>query len=889
MPVPGEEEGSVGRVARWVLVVLAAVLLVAVVAGGGLFAAVSAGGQTPQNGTYTVPGLADDATISRDVNGITQVSAATEHDLFFAQGWLHASERLWQMEIYRRIGAGRLAELFGESQVETDAFIRTLDWRGAAQRDYEGLSPEMHDILDAYSAGVNAYIDGHPGSLGPAFVVAGALSGAGSGLDGYRPEPWTPIDTLTFAKIQAWGLGGNMDTEIFRMLADAGLGDPALTDQLFPAYPSDRPLIAAEGVPGDGVNGGAGAPAGATSSGIAATGPVSDAEAQAWTRLGLLANRIPALAGLTPERDLVADGGVGSNNWVVAPQHTTTGSALLANDPHLGLDMPSIWYVNGLHCLPVSDACDFNVQGVSFPGTPGVILGHNEHVAWGVTNVNPDVQDLVMEKLDPADPTKYLTATGSEPFTVRTETIKVAGGDDVTLDIRSTRHGPVINDVNSKLKASDTLLALRWTALSQPDGVMEAFINVDRASNYQEFRDALRPYGAPSQNFVYADDQGNIGYQMPGLIPVRTESTDLGLRPVPGWDGKHEWESFIPFDSLPTVYNPPSGRIVSANNAPASGDLFIGYEFDMGDRATRITQMIDEAGDTVSLDTLAEIQGDTLLLRGQRMQTALASMRPVPTTADGKAVLDAITAWNGRCATDSTGCAAFSVFEYALERAIFDDELGANARDYVGSDWANELITSMVGTPEGRTSPWWHDARSGQAVSYADSTAVAATALDTAGSWLRRDLGNPDGWQWGRIHQISFNEATLGSSGIGPLEWYFGTPAAPVNGASGAVDNTYYRLSRGYADPYDPASEPVATLGELFDVTNGPSMRALYDMGALDTGRIITTTGQSGSPFNGHNSDWVNLWLANETVPFPFSPEAIAKATVNTVVLQPAR
>jgi penicillin amidase len=861
--------------------VLAVVVLVGVLAAGGLLGAVTAGGQTPQNGSFHTPGLAADVRIQRDVNGITSVEASTSHDLFFGQGWLHASERMWQMEIYRRIGAGRLAELFGASQAPTDAFIRTLDWRGAAQRDLDAATPEMRGILDAYSAGVNAWIDGHQGSFGPAFVIAGALAGAGSGLDGFRPEPWSPLDTIAFGKVQAWGLGGNMDTEIFRMLADQQLGEPTLTDQLFPAYPADRPLIAAEGVPGDGVSGGAGAPTGATPGRPAAT--VTGSEAEAWTQLALLANRIPALAGLAPERDLVGEGGVGSNNWVVAPQHTTTGTALLANDPHLGLDMPSIWYVNGLHCMPVSDACDFNVAGVSFPGTPGVILGHNEHIAWGVTNVNPDVQDLVMEQVDPADPTRYLTVDGSEPFTVRTETIRVAGADDVVLTVRSTRHGPILNDVDDRLKGADTLLALRWTALAQPDGVMAAFINANRATDFAGFRDALRPYGAPSQNFVYADKQGNIGYQMPGAIPVRTDPADLGLRPVPGWDGQHEWTGYVPFDALPTVYNPPSGRIVTANNAPASGDVFIGAEFDFGDRAARIGQLIDEAGDRVSLDTLAAIQGDTVQLRGARMQAALAGMRPLPATEDGRAVLDAIARWDGRCVTDSIGCSTFNVFEYAVTRAIFDDELGPLARDYIGSDYAEELAATMIGTPEGRASAWWADARGGTAASAAD---VTATALDTAGSWLRRDLGNPDGWHWGRIHQISFNEATLGRSGIGPLEWYFGTPSFPVDGASGAVDNTYYRLSRAYPDPYDPDYEPVTTLRDLFDVTNGPSLRALYDGADPDAARIITTTGQSGSPFNGHNTDWIRLWLANETVPFPFSAEAVERAAENEVVLR---
>jgi len=890
-------------VLRGGLVVIVMVMLLGVLAVGGLVGSITADGQPALSGSIHVPGLASDARIVRDADGVTQVAASTTHDLFMAQGWLHASERMWQMEVWRHIGAGRVAELFGKSELDTDRFIRTLNWRGAAANDLKVLSPEGLAILQAYANGVNAYLLAHKGSLGPGFVVAGALAGTGSGISGYDPEPWTPLDTLTWAKVQAWGLGGNMDTEIFRMLTDARLGNPALTDALFPAYSPDQPLIAGEGAPGDGTNGGAGAPTGSRgSAGTTAampgttaampgttaaipgtTGLVAAPDPEAWTNLARLANSIPALAGLAPARDMVGDGGVGSNNWVVAPSHSRSGGALLANDPHLGFNMPSVWYVNGLHCRPVSDACPYDVTGVTFPGTPGVVAGHNARIAWGVTNVNPDVQDIVMEKVDPADPARYLTSTGSEPFTTRTEVIKVAGGDDVTLTVRETAHGPVLNDVDNRLATGDVLYTLRWTALNTPDRVLEAFLGLDRASSFTEFRDALRIFGAPSQNFVYADVGGHIGYQLPGNIPVRSDPADLGLRPVPGWDGKHEWTSFIPFDKLPTVFDPPSGRIVTANNAVASGDLFIGAEYDRGDRAARITQLIDAAKDEVTLDTLAAIQGDTLLRRSARLVPGILDLRPQPATTDGAAVIDLIAHWNRRCDTRSDGCAAYVVFEMALERAIFDDELGPYARDYVGSDYAQDLAATMVTTAEGRASAWWGDAKAG---THADPATVVALALDTTGSWLRRDLGAPGDWPWGRIHTISFQESTFGVSGIGPLEWYFNTPRTPVEGAAGAVDNTYYRLSRAYADPYDAAAPVASTLGEVFDVTNGPSMRALYDMSNLDAGRIITTTGQSGQPFSTHYGDWVGKWLGNQMVPLPFTDPAIEKATAATLVLR---
>ena len=865
-------------------VVVLLVVVALVVGSLGLVAAVS---QPVSSGTLTVSGLHQHVEVDRDVNGIAQITAADPHDLFFAQGWVHASERLWQMDVWRMIGAGRLSEILGADALSKDVFIRMANWRGAAAHDYAALSDNGKSVLQAYSDGVNAYMDAHPAVLGAAFEVVALKSGLGDALHGYRPDPWTPLDILTFAKLQAWGLGGNMDTEIFRMLEDQRLGDPKLTDELFPAYPADRPVIASPQQTGSSASSTPAPPVSASASSASAASIVAtSASAAAWADLAATAQGVTEWAGLASSHGMVGMGGIGSNNWVVDGTYTKSGKPMLANDPHLGFNMPAVWYINGLHCAQVTADCPYNVVGVSFPGTPGVIAGHNDRISWGVTNVNPDVQDLVMEEVDPADPTKYVTATGSVPFTVRTEYIRVAGGSDVTLNVRETSHGPIMNDADSRLKGNPTLLALRWTATALPDRVIEAFLGLDTAQNWTQFRDALRLFGAPSQNFVYADVDGNIGYQMPGAIPVRTDPADQGLRPVPGWDGQHEWASFIPFDQLPSVYQPPSGRIVTANNPVDAGALFIGEEYDRGDRAARITSLLDASKGSVTTQTMGAIQGDTTLLRGLRMQAALRAMSPHPTTADGQATLDQILAWDGTCTVKSTGCSSFSVFEMVVERAIFDDDLGPAAANYVGSDWANDLAATLIGTPDGRTSAWWGDRKSGTG---ADAAKVTAMALDTAGSWLRRDLGDPTTWAWGRIHKIQFKELTLGSAGIGPLDWYFDTDAYPVNGANGAPDNTSYSLSVAYPDPVDGSGPEATTLGGVFNVTLGPSMRAIYDMGNLDGSRIVTTTGQSGVPFSAHNTDFVAKWLANETVPLPFTASAIAKSTAATLILAPPK
>lgn len=523
------------RFVKVALVGLLVVVLIAVAGGIGALAWIT-GRALPQTaGSVQVPGLGAEVTVARDINGIAQITATTPGDLFFAQGYVHASERMWQMEVWRHISAGRLSELFGESQLETDRFIRTVGWRAAAERDLAAVSPAGRIALDGYAAGVNAWLDSHRGSLGLAYLATGT-----------DPEPWTTLDTLTWGKVQAWNLGGNMDVEIFRFLADARLGDPARTDDLFMPR-EDGPVITPTGLPGS-----MGGSAGTRSRNDSGPGmPLSSSEAAAWRAVAAAAGNALKVAGLDGGDGLASDHGVGSNNWVVSPSRSATGGALLANDPHLGISMPSIWYINGLHCATVSDACPYDVVGVSFPGVPGVVLGHDARIAWGATNVDPDVQDLVVETPDPADPTRYLGPDGTSlPYTTRTEVIKVSGGDPVTLVVRETVHGPLLNDVDERLRNAP-LMALRWTgtlAAAAPDRTFDAVLALDRAADYDEFRAALSMYVAPSQHFVYADVDGHIGYQLPGYVPIRSDPDDHGLRPVNGSDGIGEWTGAIPYD-----------------------------------------------------------------------------------------------------------------------------------------------------------------------------------------------------------------------------------------------------------------------------------------------------------------------------------------------------
>jgi len=877
------EEEAVRVVRRLLKLGLVVVIVLALVVTG-LLAWVTARALPQAAGTLRLAGLHAPVEVMRDANGIAQLVADDPHDLFMAQGYVHAQERFWQMEVWRHIGAGRLAELFGPTALDRDRFIRTLGWRQAGQRDLDAASADTRAALQAYAEGVNGWIGQHRGALGMPFVLEGLTFGKGGGLGGYDPEPWTPLDSTTWSKVQAWNLGGNLDREIFRLRADARLGDGRLTDALFPPYPTDGPVEIPEIA--HRVDRTATADSGPARTTVAEphTTVAEPRVADGWRRLGAIATGLLAGSGLDGSADAGLDDGIGSNNWVVAPSRSATGHALLANDPHLGLDMPSVWYMNGLHCRTVGPACPYDVVGVSFPGVPAVILGHNARIAWGATNMGPDVQDLFEERVDPADPSHYLFRETSVPFTVRHETIHVAEGPDVAIDVRSTGHGPVISDVDDDLKATGAVYSLRWTAIAEADQLVDTFFAIDRAANWDDFRGALSVYGTPSQNFIYADVDGHIGLQVPGRIPIRQDPADRGDRPVPGWDGLHEWLGYARYEDMPRSFDPPSGRIVTANAAPVNRTfpIYLGRDWDPGYRAQRITELLDGAASSggVTLDTMRSIQTDTKVGRAAAVIGHLDVA--VPTTEDGRTVLQQIRPWDGTCAVESQGCAAYMTFEYRLLRGLFDDELGNDlARDYNGGSPSWLALIALLGDP---SATWWDDRSTPDRRETMRD--VVSAALDAAGAGLRAELGDPGGWTWGRLHTITFQEATLGQGGLGPVNWYLNRGSYPVAGAAGAVDNTYYRFQTAYLDPNNPSYRPGG-LHAVFDVTNGPSYRLAIDMGDLDGAGIVITTGQSGNPFDRHYGDLIGTWLAGRQIPLPFTPAAVRGAVASSLTLTP--
>jgi penicillin amidase len=792
-------------------------LVVIVAAGGGFF--VIRRNFPAINGTINVAGLQSQVEVYRDSWGVPHIYASNPHDLFFAQGYVHAQDRFWQMEFWRRIGSGRLSEILGESGLENDRFIRTVGWHRTAAQELEQLDDEGRAVLEAYAEGVNAYVSTHRGRLGLEFTILG-LTGVK-----FDPEPWNLLNTLTWAKVMAWDLGGNMDSELLRAHIVARLGTPAV-GALVPPYPDDYPVIVPHPL--------------------------------ARTTLEALPEAAFDLHPLGTGDD------IGSNNWVVAGSRTETGMPLLANDPHLSIQMPSIWYEIGLHCDPVGSDCPYNVVGASFAGSPGVIIGHNEHIAWGVTNLGPDVQDLFIERINPENPNQYEYQGQWLDMEVVREEIRIAGEEEpVVMNARLTRHGPIINDVAGGTEDEWFFgwqpLALSWTAL-QPGTLMRSVLLLDKATNWEEFREALRYWDVPSQNFVYADVEGNIGYQAPGRIPIRASGD--GSMPVPGWTGEYEWVESIPFDELPRAFNPPEGYIVTANNAVVRPNYpyFLGMDWAPGYRARRIVELI-EADPSLSIEDLQAIQGDSSPVYAQDVLPHLLTLSSdEPRLAEA---LDLLRAWDGRAVRDSAGAALFEAFRLHLTDLTFGDELGEQLLRRARGN-AMVALVDVLADP---ASSWFDDVTTLQ-VETRDE--ILLRALEEAVEELTETLGrNMTRWRWGDLHTATFENQSLGQCGIGLIEAIFNRGPVPADGSIATVNNTGYSPS------------------EPYDVGIVPSYRQIVDLGDFTRSVSMHTTGQSGHPYHPHYGDMIDPWRNIEYHPMLFDKESIAANKEGVLVLTP--
>ncbi|MDJ0791515.1 MAG: penicillin acylase family protein [Acidimicrobiia bacterium] len=832
------------KTALWVLLALVIIALVTVA----LFLRFSVRRAFPQtSGTIAVAGLAGEVEVIRDAMGVPHIYADTVEDLFLAQGFVHAQDRFWQMDFWRHISHGRLSEMFGSSQLETDSFLRTLGFTDLAQRQYAAESTENQAILDAYAGGVNAYLETNsPSDLSFEYSVLELLNHS------YEPEPWDGVDSLAWGKVMSWDLGGNMRAEIGRAMALASL-TPERVDQIFPAYPGDRhPFILPDGS----------APL-ALEAGVV-TAPDAIAELAAVSR------------SVRAIDDVTGGGGegIGSNSWALSGVNTPTGAPMLMDDPHLSIQMPSIWYQVGLHCRVVSAECPFDVAGFSFAGVPGVIIGHNADIAWGFTNTGPDVQDLYIEKVNPADPNQYEFEGAWLDMDVRTETVRVAGGEDVSLEIRSTIHGPIISEVFEPLEdfgssgldvPQQYAVALRWTALDDVPSIAGPILAINRAATFEEFREAARLFSVPAQNLLYADRAGNIGYQMPGNVPIRASGD--GRYPVPGWTGEHEWTGFVPFDELPFSYNPPSGYIVTANNQVIDDSYphLITKDWAYGYRAQRIVDLVG-SNLGIGLDGHRTIQFDSYDLSAEYLRPfVLEAVRRGITEPDEtqQAALAELTSWDLQHFAGSTGAAIWNATWRHILARTFHDELVEDLWPEGGSQWF-EAVRGLAPIPD---DPFWDDVTTPETE---DRDTVLAAAFLEAVVALKDELGSDvSDWTWGDLHRATFRNGSLGDTGIGLIDDRFNRGPYPASGATSVVNAVGWDASEGY------------------EVTWLPSMRMLVDLGDLRRSLAVHTTGQSGHIDHPHYDDMIPLWLSGENVPMLWDRSDIEANAEATLVLEP--
>jgi len=869
---------------RWVRRIttgLAVVVAVAVITGA-VTGVVAVRRSFPEtSGRAVLAGLSAPVVVERDTDGIPTIIASDARDLFMAQGYVHAQDRFWEMDFRRHVTAGRLSELFGSSSLGTDRFIRTLGWRRVAEQELELLDEPTRLMLEAYADGVNAWIGGRRGSALSLEHAMLPLTGAA----GYRPEAWTPADSLAWLKAMAWDLRSNMEIELERgrlMMADLGPGR-SWTD-LYPGfdattYPTILPwggaVVDGRFVPasGDSV-----APTGVPAFTRPASGPASvDAAGASTTTVSVTADPDAVMAALDATRvalasapQLLGDGsgpGIGSNSWAIAPGRSATGGALLANDPHLGPSQPSLWYQVRLRCAPVTDACPYDVAGYSFSGMPGIIIGHNAAVAWAFTNLGPDVADMVVERIEGDD---VVTATGPVPIESRTETIRVAGGDDVLLTVRTTPNGPLLSDVSDDAReltagpltgrdGAEYAVALRWTALD-PGRTANAVPGLMTARDFASFRRAAADFEVPSQNLVYADRAGNIAYQAPGRIPVR-DGHD-GTVPVPGWTGIAEWTRYLAFDELPYTLNPASGMIVTANQLvlPPGSTPFLHVDVSAGQRGGRIVDLLADRTD-LTLDDLAAVQLDN---HNTNAATLVPRLLAVPSDDAGvTAIQDLLSGWDHQDDADSAASAAFNATWRALLALTFHDELPEWAWPSGGGRWW-EVVRGLLDDP---ANAWWHDDSLPQRQTRDD---VLLLAMADAHAELTELLGpDPSSWRWGAIHTLTLTHASFGTSGIGVIERLFNRGPLETSGGTDIVNSNSWSAVEGYG------------------VNWVPSMRMLMDLSDLDGGRWIHLTGQSGRPFHRHYVDQSERWRDGGYAPMTFTPGATAARAERVLTLRP--
>ncbi|WP_197430031.1 penicillin acylase family protein [Auraticoccus cholistanensis] len=839
------------------------------------FAAVRIRAPFPQTeGRLDLPGLGAEVEVVRDAAGVPHLYGDTVEDLYTAQGYVQAQDRFFEMDVRRHITAGRLSELFGESQLATDAAVRTLGWRRVAEQELGMLSAGTRRALQAHAAGVNAYLASRsPEELSLEYTVLGLQGPLPA------PEPWTPADSVSWLKAMAWDLSDARTQELERARLVELVGAERAAE-LYPRPDLDelRPVLPAGGVR-DGRFDDA-----ATAGDARSAAALPQLPAGALDVLGQAAAAEAAVPQLLGDADLA---GTGSNAWVLSGEHTDSGAPLLSNDPHLAIGIPSVFTQVGLHCRQVGPGCPLDVSGFSFAGVPGVVIGHNQSIAWGFTTPYLDTEDYVLERVR-ADGTVYREG-GWQPLQTRTELIRVRGESEPRqITVRSTRLGPVVSDVDEQVAAMAAQAGPasgeptpgaeqqpeQWAAVLQstaltPGPSMDALLAINRAQDFEQFREATRDLVAPSQNIVYADTAGTIGYQLPGAVPLR-DGRD-GRTPALGWRDDAAWTGTIPFEQLPWSQDPAEGFVVSANQAVVDEEDYphrLHTDPSQGWRSQQLRDRLAELtadGGTVSTDEAEELFYDTRVRYADALVPAMVEA-PVlePWVADGQRVL---AEWDLRADPGSAGAAWFSVAVREVLRLTFSDELPEELWPGGGDRWM-AVLAELVADPD---NPWWDDVTTPDVVEQRDDVLAEANlaARKQITALISRD---PAGWEWGKLHRLELTHQTLGTSGVGVVERLFNREGPGLGGTTGTVEAT----------SWDARERDFTPL-------NGPAMRMLVDLGQLDASRWVNQTGVSGHAFAEHYEDQSRLWARDEMMPFVHGAEAVHAAGVDTLVLAPVQ
>jgi len=735
--------------------------------------------------------------IVRDEHGVPSISAARDEDVYFAMGYVHAQDRMWQLEFQRRMVQGRLSEVLGKKALYQDAWMRTLGIQRSARSAWGALDEPARRSLTAYADGVNAWLnEKHP--LPVEFQMLNV-----------QPEPWTPIDSLAWCKVFALNLAGNLDKETAKYIAQQTLSAEQ-TDFFF---------------------------AGSQNAGaLASNGARNDAQIASMAGLGQLQRSI--------EQELSIGGEyAGSNAWVVSGKLTGDGTAILANDPHLGLQMPSFWYP------VVQQGKDLHATGMSIVGVPVVIFGRNQHIAWGGTNVMADVQDLYFERLDEKGRSRYLTDGNWEKVETTVEYIPVASEfpsalnkplAPVRMEVRKTRNGPIISDVNDRINQP---VSLRWTALAEGDKSYETFYKLSYAKDWSSFRELFRDYVAPALNVLYADESGNIGHLVVGRIPVR--KTGDGSLPVPGWDTSYAWKGVIPFDELPVTFNPEEGYIVSANDKTVGDDYpyFISDDWAPKERASRIASLLRAAharSGRITLEDNKPIQADVVSLTAKKLLPLLTSVKAKD--ARQQKALDLLRAWDGTMDKESAAASIYNGWMRYLSSEMFAAAIPEDWSRVRDQAYLNEVLSAAAPDVIYRslTDPK-------ETWCFRNATATSRRCDDMLTNSLTVALdelekltdGNPDSWKWGAIHQTAYKHQPF--SQVKGLSSLFGRKVAS-GGAQDtvAVSSSVFRSSEGY----------LGTLGAGF--------RQIMQVGQDKSAHLyMNSTGQSANVFSRHYSDMV--------------------------------